>query len=369
MKKNVFNDPRALYLSATIMAACISENSFAVDYNDPFWASPAKNTDFVDNFATPSLNRSAWDVKTNIFVNGEDEDYQDVEYPAADWTLRSGQNDADAIDGKALNLKARYMDGAIQNYYGGKPNQGKPLLIRAGRIESKTADATTFTYGKFEARIKMPAAKNGEFPAWWLLGNFEDVGWTACQELDIIEFTGANATNAPQTHWSAPYAIYGGNPVTTSYASLGISPSSQYVTYGVIKTPDSADFYINGIKTYSFSRTNMGEQQPFPYVSPMHMILNHAITHVEWPDVGNYNKLSNDPNVANKTGWTTVQNGVTLYEYLDAAAMSANIGRAGTDFMVDYVAHWPLPNTEPLQKYTDDTKYSFIRATNNTKGF
>lgn len=341
----------------------------ATDYNDPFWASPNANTDFVDQFNSTSLNRSKWSVEKNIYVNGEDQDYQDVEYPAADWTVRSGQPDAGAMDGSALNLKARYMDGAVQNYYGGVANQGKPLLIRSGRIESLLSDATTFTYGKFEARIKMPPARNGEFPAWWLLGNFPDVGWTACQELDIIEFTGANATNAPQTHWSAPYAIYGGNPTTTSYASLGVNPSSQYVTYGVIKTPDSIEFYVNGVKTYSWSRTTMGEQQPWPYVSPMHMILNHAITHVEWPDVGNYNKYSTDANVANKTGYIRVTNGVTEYEYLDAASMNANIGRAGTDFLVDYVAHWPLPSSDPLQKYTDNSKYSFFRPTNNTKGF
>jgi hypothetical protein len=356
---------------ATLIAAfsLTAGTALATNYNDPFWASPNANTDFVDQFSSPSLNRSKWLVEQNIYVNGEDQDYQDVEYPAADWTVRSAHPDAGAMDGSALNLKARYMDGAVQDYYGGVANQGKPLFIRAGRIESQIADSSTFTYGKFEARIKMPPARNAEFPAWWLLGNFPDVGWTACQELDIIEFTGANATNAPQTHWSAPYAIYGGNPTATSYASLGVNPSAQYVTYGVIKTPDSIEFYVNGTKTYSWSRTTMGEQQPWPYVTPMRMILNHAITHVEWPDVGNYNKFSTNANIANKTGYTRVTNGVTEYEYLDTASMNANIGRAGTDFLVDYVAHWPLPSTDPLQKYVDNSKYSFFRPTNNTKGF
>jgi len=376
MTQQRFNQPRSCKpwallrpLTAAVAALGIySSASFAVDYNDAYWNSPTKNTDFVDNFATTSLNRNFWDVITNVYVNGEDQDYRDVEYPAADWTVRSGQDDAGASDGKVLNLKARYMDGAIQNYYGGVANQGKPLMVRAGRIESKLADATTFTYGKFEARLKMPAAKNGEFPAWWLLGNFPDVGWTACQELDIIEFTGNNASVAPQTHWTAPYTAYGGNPVDRTYASLGVNPSTQFVTYGVIKTPENVEFYINGVKTYSWGVADRGDM-PWPYVTPMHMILNHAITHVEWPAVGNYNKLSTDANVPYKTGYTTVVNGVTNYEYIDIASMQTNIGRAGTDFLVDYVAHWPLPTTEPLQKYTDNSKYSFFRPTNNTKGF
>jgi hypothetical protein len=88
-------------------------------YNDPWWASPSNNTSFVDQFDGVSINRNKWLVEKNIFVNGEDIDYQDVEYPAADWTFRVGQPDPGASDGKVLNLKARYMDGQIQDYYGG----------------------------------------------------------------------------------------------------------------------------------------------------------------------------------------------------------------------------------------------------------
>lgn len=356
-------------LALALLGLCASSGTMAeTDYNSTWWNNPNVNSDFVDHFNTANINRTKWLVEQNIFVNGEDIDYQDVEYPAADWTIRTGQDDTGALDGKVLNLKARYMDGQIQDYYGGVAGQGKPLFIRAGRIESQIADSSTFVFGKFEARIKMPPARNGEFPAWWLLGNFPDVGWTACQELDIIEFTGANASKAPQTHWSAPYPAYGGNPNGTTYAQLGINPSSQYVTYGVVKYPESIEFYINGVKTYSWTKPERGDQ-PWPYVSPMRMILNHAITHVEWPDVGNYNRFSTDPNVQNKTGYTRVTNGVTEYEYLDLAAMNTNIGRAGTDFLVDYVAHWPLPTSDSWQKYTDESKYSFFRATNNTKGF
>lgn len=352
--------------AASIGAVVFSGQVLATEYNDPYWASPNSNTDFVDQFETSTLNREAWLVEKDIFVNGEDQDYQDVEYPAADWTIATGQDDADATDGKALILKARYMDGDIQDYYGGN---GKPLFIRAGRIESQITDATTFTYGKFEARIKTPPARNAEFPAWWLLGNFPDVGWTACQELDIMEFTGAEATAVPQTYWTAPYAVHGG--VSTPFADLGIdNPETEYVTYGIIKTPDSVEYYVNGILTQTFSRANQGDDQPWPYVTPMRMILNHAITHAEWPAVGNYNAVSTDANVANRTGaaWQDSE-GVWQYEYINTAAMEENIGREGTDFVVDYVAHWPLPETDPMQKYVDDSKYSFFREENNTNGF
>ncbi|EAR10101.1 discoidin domain-containing protein [Reinekea blandensis] len=350
--------------AAILLSSAASTN--ALDYNDPYWANPNINTDFVDHFDSPTLNRNVWKVESDIFVNGEDIDYQDVEYPSPDWTIRSGQPDIGALDGAALNLKARFMDGEIQDLYN---KDGKPLFIRSGRIESQITDDTTFTYGKFEARLKMPPARHAEFPAWWLLGNYPDVGWTACQELDIVEFTGANPDLLPQTFWTAPYTVHGG--VGLSYQNLGIPyPSNSYNTYGVIKTPDKVEWYVNGQLTQTFSRDNQGDDQPWPYVTPMRMILNHAISHVEWPDVGHYLKWSTDPNVANATGSSYVdEQGIRQYEYIDVDGMAANIGREGTDFLVDYVAHWPLPDSEPTAKYVDNSKYSFFRDSNNTRGF
>ncbi|WP_116371632.1 family 16 glycosylhydrolase [Marinomonas sp. MED121] len=349
-------------------ALCMSSVALAgTDYQDAYWSTPEVNSDFYDQFDEDSLDRSKWKVEDEIYVNGEDIDYQDVEYPASDWTIASGQADTDASDGKSLILKARYMDGEIQNYYGDE--NGKPLFIRSGRIESQITNDTTFTYGKFEARIKVPPSRNGEFPAWWLLGNYDDVGWTACQELDIMEFTGNVPTGVPQTHWTAPYTSYGS--FRADYADVDVTdPENNYVTYGVIKTPDSVEWYVNGILTKTFSRDNQADDQPWPYVTPMRMILNHAITHTDWDEVGNYNLYSQDPDVENATGYSYSDDaGVTWYEYIDVASMDANIGREGTDFIIDYVAHWPLPETDDSFQYVDDSKYSFFRDSGNTTGF
>nr|ACR23657.1 cellulase [bacterium enrichment culture clone CelA12] len=268
------------------LGLCASAAQAQTAYNDAWWSSPNSNTNFVDHFNGNSINRTKWLVEKNIFVNGEDIDYQDVEYPTPDWTIRTGQDDAGALDGKVLNLQARYMDGQIQDYYGGVVNGGKPLFIRAGRIESPIADESTFVFGKFEARIKMPPARNGEFPAWWLFGNFPDVGWTACQELDIIEFTGNNASKAPQTRWSAPYPAYGGNPFGTTYAQLGINPSSQYITYGVIKTPEfpinsnGNPTAIRGIDSHTLLFKQAVDDSEFSWVT------NHTDTHERYGVAG-----------------------------------------------------------------------------------
>ena len=54
----------------------------------------------------------------------------------------------------------------------------------------KTLGKFTKTYGRFEARIKVPAGQ-GMWPAFWMLGDdIDKVGWPACGEIDIMENIG-----------------------------------------------------------------------------------------------------------------------------------------------------------------------------------
>jgi len=56
----------------------------------------------------------------------------------------------------------------------------------SGRIT--TQNKMTFTFGKIEARIKLPKTANGLWPAFWLLGaDFPAVGWPRSGEIDILE--------------------------------------------------------------------------------------------------------------------------------------------------------------------------------------
>jgi beta-glucanase (GH16 family) len=54
----------------------------------------------------------------------------------------------------------------------------------------KTEGKREFLYGRFEARVELPA-ETGMWPAFWLLGaNVDDVGWPACGEIDVMEGKG-----------------------------------------------------------------------------------------------------------------------------------------------------------------------------------
>lgn len=63
----------------------------------------------------------------------------------------------------------------------------------SGRI--KTKERFEHSYGRYEARIKLPEGQ-GLWPAFWMLGaNIDEAGWPACGEIDILEMRGDN----PQT--------------------------------------------------------------------------------------------------------------------------------------------------------------------------
>ena len=54
----------------------------------------------------------------------------------------------------------------------------------------KTQGFFSQTYGRFEARIKIPSGQ-GMWPAFWMLGdNISSVGWPKCGEIDIMENIG-----------------------------------------------------------------------------------------------------------------------------------------------------------------------------------
>ena len=113
-----------------------------------------------------------------------------------------------------------------------------------------------FTYGYFEARMKMPTG-GGAWPAFWLLGtNIDTVRWPSCGEIDIMEYTG----NAPNRSTSAVhYANSSGVHDYKSGATTSqIEYSADYHTYGFLWLPNDLTFYIDGKQSYKVSKKDTG---------------------------------------------------------------------------------------------------------------
>ena len=121
-----------------------------------------------DTFDAPFLNEDYWNVEQNGDGGGNNE----LQYYHADNI--TFETDTPSMR-KCLVITAKRLD---------EPYRGKNFT--SGRINTKNKVA--FQKGKFEAMIKLPDTYKGLWPAWWAMGNnFDQVGWPACGEFDILE--------------------------------------------------------------------------------------------------------------------------------------------------------------------------------------
>jgi beta-glucanase (GH16 family) len=130
-----------------------------------------------------------------------------------------------------------------------------------------------FTYGKIEARIKLPQAQ-GLWPAFWLLGsNIDQVNWPACGELDILEHINTGAKIHGTMHWDNNGHVQAGTSTNCNV--------SNYHVYSLEWTPDSLKWLLDGTVYYSNTiKNNSNNTQAFH--KPFFIILNMAVGG-NWP--------------------------------------------------------------------------------------
>lgn len=136
-----------------------------------------------------------------------------------------------------------------------------------------TQNKRTFTYGKMEARIKLPLGQ-GLWPAFWMLGsNISSVGWPRCGEIDIMEHINTSNTVYGTIHWDANgYASYGGNTSTTP---------SNYHNYAIEWNSSSIKWFVDGVKYHEANiLNNINSTEEFH--RPFFFILNLAVGG-NWP--------------------------------------------------------------------------------------
>lgn len=130
---------------------------------------------FSDEFDGPS-NTYPDAKKWNIEVNGNPPNSEAQAY------VKSTQNVSLNGSGQ-LELTAYKQNSGSKIYTSGKVNTSGKFMQ---------------TYGRWEARIKLPAG-TGFWPAFWMLGgNNGCSGWPSCGEIDILENRGRQSmTSTP----------------------------------------------------------------------------------------------------------------------------------------------------------------------------
>jgi beta-glucanase (GH16 family) len=146
----------------------------------------------------------------------------------------------------------------------------------------KTQNLFTQTYGRFEARIKIPEGQ-GIWPAFWMLGeDIPSAGWPKCGEIDIME----NVGKEPRTiHGS----LHGPSTVvpTSDLSSIFTLPPGQnfaadFHLYAVEWEPDVVRFYVDSNLYANFHSSDWPAGGKWVFDHPFFIILNLAVGG-DWP--------------------------------------------------------------------------------------
>ncbi len=144
-----------------------------------------------------------------------------------------------------------------------------------------TRNNFTATYGRFEARIKLPYGQ-GIWPAFWLLGsNIGSVGWPQCGEVDIMENIGREPSVIHGTLHGPGYSA--GNGLSSSYSlSSNQRFADSFHTFAVEWEPNVVRFYCDGILYKTRTPADLPQGQTWVFNHPFFILLNVAVGG-DWP--------------------------------------------------------------------------------------
>jgi len=161
-------------------------------------------------------------------------------------------------------------------------NNGTLLII--GRKEAfETAEYTSAslttdgkyscTYGKIDARMKLPKGQ-GLWPAFWMLGqNIQQVGWPRCGEIDIMEHINNEDILYGTLHWH--------NEKHVSSGSQTPCDVTQFHNYTVEWEKESIKWFLDGKQYHEVSIAD-SVNSTSEFHKPHYIILNLAIGG-NWP--------------------------------------------------------------------------------------
>lgn len=223
-----------------------------------------------DEFNGKTIDETKWDFQTGT----------GAEYGLENWgnnELQYYRKENAYIKDGNLVLEARK-----QNYKG--------YNYTSARLRTVKDDGTqlfTKTYGRIEAKIKMPTG-NGIWPAFWLLAATDEYGtWASSGEIDIMEARGR-----------LPNRIYGtvhfgqawpGNKYTTDLYKFPGTPAeggtiAEYHIYSLEWEPGVLRWLVDGNKYFETSQwwsLGAGQSRPYaypaPFDKPFYILLNLAL--------------------------------------------------------------------------------------------
>jgi beta-glucanase (GH16 family) len=179
-----------------------------------------------------------------------------------------------ALDGSGhlvITARAEPPVRAYSCWYG-------PCRYTSARLKTKGLFAQT--YGRFEARIRIPRGQ-GIWPAFWMLGaDIDSVGWPKSGEIDIMENIGREPAIVHGTIHGPGYSGAGGISRADTLASGAYA--DDFHVYGISWQPGEIRWYVDGRLTYRTTPKDLPSGAAWVFDHPHFLLLNLAVGG-EWP--------------------------------------------------------------------------------------
>jgi hypothetical protein len=136
----------------------------------------------------------------------------------------------------------------------------------------KTQGKYDFKYGRIDVRAKLPGG-DGTWPAIWMLGsNIETVGWPACGEIDIMEYSGYN----PGRIQSAIHNNSSFGATINFRVKILENETTEYHVYSMIWSENQISFLIDDERFYTYNPIGKNDAN-WPFNEKQFLLLNVAM--------------------------------------------------------------------------------------------
>lgn len=181
-----------------------------------------------------------------------------------------------AAPGWVNNELQRYVAGVLDNDTTAYISDGTLKIIAKKKgnevISARLNTIKSWTYGYFEARLRLPKGK-GTWPAYWMMPkNFKT--WPDDGEIDIMEEVGYHPNYVSSSiHCKAYYHSIGTQKTKERYLE---GAESDFHIYALEWTADFIKTYVDGELLFSFENDKTGNKSTWPFNTPFGLKLNLA---------------------------------------------------------------------------------------------
>ncbi|MEA4915939.1 family 16 glycosylhydrolase [Proteiniphilum sp.] len=182
------------------------------------------------------------------------------------------------------NLAKGAVNNELQTYVGGFAGSDTVASIYDGTlkivarkqgdrvISARINTSESWTYGYFEARLKVPGGK-GTWPAFWMMPkNFKN--WPFDGEIDIMEYVGYRP-NVVQSSVHTESYNHVKKTEKTATKTIG-NAETEFHVYALEWTADYIRAFVDGEEYFRFNNDKQNNKHTWPFNVPFYLKLNLA---------------------------------------------------------------------------------------------